>query len=193
MLSYYDVLGVAPWATDIQIKKAYRVKASEHHPDRPDGDPAAMSAINDAYAVLSDPRKRLVYDETGEDSRKPINVMARDSLTSAISAVLDGEMEDIVVGVRQVLEMERNELAGKLATARRKLIRFEARARKINLETNVKLVHVELNRAIAKLEASIENTQESLQVNAEARRQFDGYVAQVQIGASAQATAGSTP
>lgn len=62
---YYRVLGVDAGATTGEIKEAYRRLAFEHHPDRNTADPAAvrrMQAINEAYAVLSDPDKRQRFD-----------------------------------------------------------------------------------------------------------------------------------
>lgn len=64
-LDYYDILGVPRDADAARIKSAYRDLALKYHPDRNDGDPGAaqkMGALNEAYAVLSDPGKRRDYD-----------------------------------------------------------------------------------------------------------------------------------
>lgn len=63
---YYKILGVDPGASPQQIKEAFRRLALEHHPDRNQDNPEAtarMAAVNEAYAVLSDPVKRREYDE----------------------------------------------------------------------------------------------------------------------------------
>jgi curved DNA-binding protein len=65
---YYAVLGVPRTATQTEIKKAYRKKAREHHPDAKPGDAAAertFKDVNEANAVLSDPDKRKQYDALG--------------------------------------------------------------------------------------------------------------------------------
>src|SRR5262249_55293400 len=65
---YYDVLGVARDATPDQIKKAYRKKALEHHPDKNPGNKDAeekFKAAAEAYSVLSDEEKRAKYDRFG--------------------------------------------------------------------------------------------------------------------------------
>ncbi len=62
---YYKVLRVETSASQQQVKESYRKLAFEYHPDRNQGDTAAatqMKAINESYAVLSDPQKRSRYD-----------------------------------------------------------------------------------------------------------------------------------
>ncbi|MEE9912067.1 MAG: DnaJ domain-containing protein [Deltaproteobacteria bacterium] len=62
---YYDILGITNDATHKQVRDAYRKLALLHHPDRNQDNPEAaerMKAINESYAVLSDPRKRREYD-----------------------------------------------------------------------------------------------------------------------------------
>jgi DnaJ-class molecular chaperone len=63
---YYEILGVPSDANEKQIKAAYRKLAFQYHPDRNTGDSASankMKAINEAYAVLSNPSKRKDYDD----------------------------------------------------------------------------------------------------------------------------------
>jgi DnaJ-class molecular chaperone len=62
---YYQILGVDAGAGYQQIKEAYRGMALRYHPDRNKDNPAVverMKEINEAYAVLSDPKKRKEYD-----------------------------------------------------------------------------------------------------------------------------------
>ena len=69
MPDHYDTLGVARDADASTIKSAYRKLALRYHPDRNNGDGEAeerFKAINEAYAVLSDPEKRARYDRYGD-------------------------------------------------------------------------------------------------------------------------------
>lgn len=65
---YYKILGVSKNASDEQIKKAYRKLAMKYHPDHTKGDKTAeemFKKISEAYAVLSDKKKRSQYDTFG--------------------------------------------------------------------------------------------------------------------------------
>ena len=65
---YYEVLGIDKNATAEEIKKAYRKKAIEYHPDKNPGDKAAEEKFKEAaeaYDVLSDPQKKARYDQFG--------------------------------------------------------------------------------------------------------------------------------
>ncbi|MBQ3744146.1 MAG: molecular chaperone DnaJ [Bacteroidales bacterium] len=65
---YYEVLGIDRNATAEEIKKAYRKKAIEYHPDKNPGDKEAEEKFKEAaeaYDVLSDPQKKARYDQFG--------------------------------------------------------------------------------------------------------------------------------
>lgn len=67
MSDLYATLGLTRSATPADIKKAYRAKALEHHPDK-GGDTVKFQKVQEANAVLSDPEKRALYDATGQVS-----------------------------------------------------------------------------------------------------------------------------
>lgn len=62
---YYEVLGINKDASADEIKKAFRRKAVEFHPDKQGGDEAKFKEVNEAYEVLKDQSKRQRYDQFG--------------------------------------------------------------------------------------------------------------------------------
>ncbi|MBQ6180358.1 MAG: molecular chaperone DnaJ [Ruminococcus sp.] len=71
---YYEVLGLQKGATEDEIKKAFRKKARENHPDLHPDDPSYVEKfqeINEANEVLSDPEKRARYDQFGHAGVDP--------------------------------------------------------------------------------------------------------------------------
>jgi molecular chaperone DnaJ len=62
---YYEVLGVSKDASADEIKKAFRRKAVELHPDKQGGDEEKFKEVNEAYEVLKDSGKRQRYDQFG--------------------------------------------------------------------------------------------------------------------------------
>ena len=68
---YYQTLGVPRTATAYDIKKAFRKLARKHHPDA-GGDEAKFKEINEAYEVLSDEKKRNLYDQYGTANENQI-------------------------------------------------------------------------------------------------------------------------
>lgn len=86
----YEILGVEPTATQDEIKRAYRRKAFELHPDRNQDDPQAtekFQELSDAYETLKDPQRRQAYDRfglQGETPETPEDIQAFDLLTQIL-------------------------------------------------------------------------------------------------------------
>src|ERR1041385_2291368 len=77
---YYEILGIKRDAKPEEIKKAYRRLARKYHPDVNPGDKAAeerFKAMSEAHDVLSDPKKRSVYDRFGQYSENLADAAAR--------------------------------------------------------------------------------------------------------------------
>lgn len=68
-MDYYSTLGVQRNATQDEIKKAYRSAAMKHHPDR-GGDEKKFKEISEAYDVLSDPKKKEIFDLGGNPNQQ---------------------------------------------------------------------------------------------------------------------------
>src|ERR671922_1500985 len=77
---FYQILGVKRDAKPEEIKKAYRRLARKYHPDVNPGDKAAedrFKQMSEAFDVLSDPKKRAVYDRFGQYSDNLADAAAR--------------------------------------------------------------------------------------------------------------------
>src|ERR687891_1406802 len=77
---YYEILGVKRDAKPDEIKKAYRRLARKYHPDVNPGDKAAeerFKLMSEAHDVLSDAKKRSVYDRFGQYSENLADAAAR--------------------------------------------------------------------------------------------------------------------
>jgi len=92
---YYEILGVAPRASNEEIKKAYRQMALQYHPDRNPGNKEAEDKFKEAaeaYSVLSDSEKRSVYDRFGHDGLRGEGFSGFSGFDSSIF----GDFEDIL-------------------------------------------------------------------------------------------------
>src|SRR5919201_2859506 len=90
---YYEILGVARTATEEEIKRAYRSRARELHPDvsaEPDTE-AAFAELNEAYSVLSRSSSRFLYDRFGY--RGPGHGWFDEQITALDDAVAEVELD----------------------------------------------------------------------------------------------------
>src|SRR3984893_5976640 len=70
---YYDLLGVSRKAAQKEIRQAYRKLARKYHPDLNPGDKSSeekFKQVQEAYDVLSDAKKRQMYDQFGFDAER---------------------------------------------------------------------------------------------------------------------------
>jgi len=66
MKDYYTILGLQKGASKDEVKKAFRKKASEYHPDKKTGNEEKYKEVTEAYAVLGDQKKKAEYDTYGQ-------------------------------------------------------------------------------------------------------------------------------
>jgi molecular chaperone DnaJ len=96
-IDYYELLEISRDADENEIKKAYRKLALKYHPDRNQGDKEAeekFKLVNEAYQVLSDPKKRSVYDRYGVQGLE----------SQGFSHFSDMNMEDIMGDLGSIFE-----------------------------------------------------------------------------------------
>ena len=107
---YYEILGVGRSANDDELKKSFRRMAMKLHPDRCPDDPAAQDKFKEAkeaYEVLSDSRKRALYDQHGHAAFA--NGMGggrgRQRRGADLRYVVELDLEEAVFGIEKQLEV----------------------------------------------------------------------------------------
>ncbi|XP_074152557.1 dnaJ homolog subfamily A member 4 isoform X1 [Sminthopsis crassicaudata] len=131
---YYDILGVKPSAPQEEIKKAYRKLALKYHPDKNPDEGEKFKLISQAYEVLSDVKKREIYDQGGEQAIKeggtttgnfssPMDIfdmffggggrMTRERRGKNVVHQLSVTLEDIYNGVTRKLALQKNVICEK--------------------------------------------------------------------------------
>jgi curved DNA-binding protein CbpA len=101
---FYTILQVKPTATADEIHRAYRLLAMQYHPDRNSAPDAAMimARLNEAYAVLSEPARRRLYDSRhrmscANDLALPILIAAHQALLRQKWTVLKDDGATLVL------------------------------------------------------------------------------------------------
>lgn len=134
---FYKLLGVEKDASEQELKKAYRKAAIKNHPDK-GGDVEKFKEISTAYEVLSDPQKRQMYDQYGEDAIKndgqgmgggvdPFDIFnsffgggggqRRQQKTQDVMHKLSVPLEELYVGSTKKLALNRHIADGQVTSA----------------------------------------------------------------------------
>ncbi|UCB42091.1 MAG: molecular chaperone DnaJ [Dehalococcoidales bacterium] len=100
---YYEVLDVKENATDEEIRKAFRKKAFQYHPDhnREDGAEEKFKEINEAYEVLSDAEKRATYDRFGHSGSDGLFRQGFDGFDFGFGDIFDAFFGGAATATRQ--------------------------------------------------------------------------------------------
>lgn len=76
MPTYYEIIGVSPSASTVEINAAYRKRALVLHPDRPGGDPLKFQQLSRIHKVLVDSAKRDKYDRFGTEDASTADIFS---------------------------------------------------------------------------------------------------------------------
>ena len=90
---YYAILGCTKSSTDAELKKAYRKLAVKWHPDKnPDNEEATRNfqKISEAYATLSDKKKRQLYDQYGKQGADAADQMPEGGMPGGFPGGMGG-------------------------------------------------------------------------------------------------------
>lgn len=133
----YAILGLERTANAGEIRKAYRKRAKDTHPDTEGGSKEAFEVIAKAFSILADPRRRAQYDQTGTfdadtaASVDPVFAQAVGYLGSVVlHEMLDNELDplnpsvDLIAALRGLIASESQPIKDKQRTTKRALDRI---------------------------------------------------------------------
>lgn len=155
---HYETLGVPEDATEDQIKKAYRKKASALHPDKQGGNPEKMAEVNRAWECLGDPARRLTYDRSGhDDSQGPtVEEAGKGTLLATLDSLLnEGNADSLLLKARNALMTEAtklNQQQAQMGAAVRGLTKSRNKVRRKKAGQN--LYHLLIDKRLYDLETA---------------------------------------
>lgn len=154
--TYYEELGVTKNATADQIKRAYRAKAKDIHPDK-GGDTAEFVSVAHAYEVLSDPERRLLYDATGADKRPTIEIEVQNTLLQLFNQALTSEQDiEIVATVRNVIITRAEQIPDECKKLKDRRKKLAVKRTKIK-SAGVNVAHLIIDQETRSIDAQLAN------------------------------------
>lgn len=173
---HYETLGVPRNADAATIKRAYRRRSKEAHPDRPGGDARAMVAVNRAYDTLSDPEKRARYDRHGEDRPPPpsLEQMARTVIMQVFMQNLDqvDDYTDLIKIVREQIQNNKREIPGVIEQGKQKVLKLKRTRKRLKYRgkdgDHGNFIDELLRQQIALLEEQVAKVKERIAVGEKA-------------------------
>lgn len=170
----YETLGVKPDATPAELKRARRRRAEQVHPDK-GGSQEEMSAVNHAFDVLNDPMKRLLYDQTGQDSRPPEEDAIRGLLFQAFMDALVKDAPNAVKGAQQFFDKTKEQLQQQKRDGKRAMDALKVRRDKVTTKAPLNAFHLIVDQQIQQIEMKLASLDNDLEAIAKAEKELKGY------------------
>jgi curved DNA-binding protein CbpA len=172
--SHYEQLGVKPDASPNEIKKARRRAAERAHPDK-GGDQAEMASINHAFDVLIDPRRRLLYDRTGEDHQQPEREAVRAIITQVFADGLAKDVPHILNHAKDLLKQGNAVLEQQIDAVTKQRNKLQAKRDKIATKTDENVFRDLVDAEIRKCEQNIASAEFDLEICVKASKELGKY------------------
>lgn len=174
MSGHYETLGVARDASPEDIKAAYRRASSAAHPDREGGSTEKQQAVNMAYEVLSDPKRRASYDQGGDGAVDNIQDQAREMFVNLLKQAMGGS-GSWLDAVSVTLTQQRNHLQIAHANSLSLSAKLTVRIGKIRAKNGDNLVESLIAEELKRLDSQATNIERGLRVVEETTRILANY------------------
>jgi curved DNA-binding protein CbpA len=164
-MDHYETLGVGADAKPDDIKKAYRKKARKLHPDK-GGNAAEFAEVANAYEVLSDPKRKLLYDATGEDARLPIEVEVQNVLMTGFAAALQSDADiGMVAFVRKGLITAAKQYPVEIKKLKALKKKFTDKRGRVTSTAEVNLVHQLIDGELRAIDGALASVEHAIVLN----------------------------
>lgn len=186
MSNPYETLGVPKDASAEDIKKAFKRKAHDTHPDRDGGDAEAFKEIGSAYALLSDHSRRERYDSHGEQGVRDENAKMLEHLAGLMFSLIDNIPDvhhvDILDVMRQNISQsivkayqERTNIERSIEKRKTVLKRLSKKKRKKGEAKGQSMLFLMLQNDIDKREQGLKNMEEAVERTRKLLKLLDDY------------------
>lgn len=179
----HEDLGIASDASPAEVRKAYRKKAKETHPDG-GGDAEAFKRVSHAAAVLSDPQRREHYERTGDDGQSSQVDRIREQALSMVASFVAQSLADANAGSSDVrtnavnlIRRKVQELKAQAARAEQTAKTIERNRKRWKLKAGAKddVLAAVIVAAMRDVELTKAKLAEQVEVHTRAADMLDGY------------------
>lgn len=172
--NHYETLGLKPDASPHEIKKARRRKADKAHPDHGGGQ-QEMAAINHAFDILIDPKRRLLYDATGKDSQRPEEETIRALITQVFADGLAKDMPHVLNHARDLLKQGKATLEQQIKDVTKRRDKLKAKSGKIKTKSPENIFQNIIDQQIISCEQNIAKIEFDLDMCMRASKELKKY------------------
>jgi DnaJ-class molecular chaperone len=182
MTNHYQTLGVDKGADPATIKKAFRRKAREHHPDKHGGDPAAeekFKEVAQAYRILSNPLLKDHYDEFGEaGAERSAEGEAVKALVLLLMQAVDNcdvKHTDICSETRRVIEFKQGEMRSAIKRVKQQIKRWQEAQSRLRSKSPDDFMAAAFSTQLNNLDGAVKTQEFQLEVSKAMLKLLDGY------------------
>ena len=174
-MNHYEILGVNKTASPDEIKRAYRSRAKQVHPDK-GGKQSDFEPVVRAYEVLSDPERRQLYDSTGKDRQPPIDAAVQQVLLNLFNQALAAEADvPLVETVRNAVKEGKRKFAESIKTLKDRKKKLTARRKTVKSTGGENIVHMIVDRELDSIAQQIASAERDIKIGDAALKALKKY------------------